>query len=155
VDLKSLSKAYDKTFGVIQAHKDKTTEFVGQGLQATEVTGSCYLFSYANGRSPAMNKDHHELTEGVPTDLAIGVLGHVVAFFGGASQYGEHLHNLSDGALASWSARMGTAQGSKARLKAGSSQKQATPGAFPPYTAYEGAGNVAGFTPAPQYQGVG
>jgi hypothetical protein len=55
---------------------------------------------------------------GVPLGLALGFAGHAAAFFDLAGKYGEHLHNVSNGAIAGWLAMWGAGQGMQMRQKA-------------------------------------
>ena len=56
---------------------------------------------------------------GIPLGLAVGAVGHTLAFFGLAGRFDEHVHNVSDGALAGWATMWGAGQGRLMRERAG------------------------------------
>jgi hypothetical protein len=83
---------------------------------------------------------------GIPIGLALGAFGHAVAFFGFAGRYGEHVHNVSDGALAGWLTLWGAGQGTQMRLNAG--------GPAGPTTSGVSTGACAGCAPKQMAQGA-
>ena len=56
---------------------------------------------------------------GVPLGLALGALGHTLAFFGLAGRFENHVYNVSDGAIAGWATMWGAGQGRLMRERAG------------------------------------
>ena len=97
-------------------------EQAGQTVQTLEVNAAAFAFGFSRGYFAEPGKDLSIL--GIPLDLASGIAGHGLALFGGLGKYGEDFHNLSDGALASYSTTLGLKLGVEQRDKA-----PATPGA--------------------------
>ena len=56
---------------------------------------------------------------GIPLGLVLGALGHGINAFGLAGKYGDHVANVSNGAIAGWIALWGAGQGAQMRARAG------------------------------------
>jgi hypothetical protein len=98
--------------------KDRAEQIMGGAISGLEVGSSAFLLSYLNGRAPAVGKDHHEVISGVPTDLSIAIAGHLLAAFGMFGRFGEHAHNVANGGVGTYAARMGYKMGVDNRIKA-------------------------------------
>lgn len=113
---------YNSLKGRVERIKEKGEEAIGQGLQLVEVGGTAFGFSYLNARNGKPDPKHPGILRlqvmGVDADLGAAFGLHVLAFLGGAGKYGEHAHNIADGAAASYLSRLGTELGSDARTKA-------------------------------------
>jgi hypothetical protein len=99
---------------------------------------------------------------GIPIGLALGALGHAAAFFGVTGRFSDHIHNLSDGAIAGWVALWGAAQGGQMRQQASETgggtvvagappQATAQPNAAPPQLTQ---GNVNRFLTEAELQAI-
>jgi len=78
-----------------------------------EVSGTAFGMAYARGR---YGDEKNELNVGgVPVGLITGVGGHLLGFIGVFGQYGEHVHNIGDGALAEYVANLGNKIGTEHR----------------------------------------
>jgi len=109
--------------------KDRAETIMGGAVSGLEVGSSAFLLSYLNGRAPAVGKDHNEVIDGLPTDLSVAIAGHLLAAFGMFGRFGEHVHNLANGGIGSYAARMGYKMGVDNRIKA-IAPKQSTQGAL-------------------------
>lgn len=94
---------------------DKSEKSVlGRLLQTGEVIAGAAAVGVASGRFGPLNLPN----TAVPLDAVGGVGGHLLAFWldGPAS---SHIHNLSNGVLAGYFAKVGVGWGAKLRTKAG------------------------------------
>lgn len=99
--------------------REETTAAVAQALQAVEVSGTAFGLAYARGR---FGDEEGELAVmGMPVGLLAGIGGHAVAFLGIAGEYSEHIHNISDGALAEYAVQQGQSIGMQHKIEAESS----------------------------------
>lgn len=121
--LSRLAHKYNLAEGKIAKIKEKTEETMGAVLQTAEVLGAGSALSYANGRYgepeagdllPVWMVPKTKL----PVSLAAGAALHLAAFAGLAGKYGEHAHNLGDGALLSYLAPKAMSMGAKAKALA-------------------------------------
>lgn len=147
-DVRELAHKYLRMKDHAAKVREKTEEAIGKTVEAAEVTGSAFAFGFLNGYSPAQGLDHHELAKGVPTDLAVGFVLHLLGFFGAAGKHSDHAHALANGGLASWGVRAGQKMGNDRRARAAAGSPPATRGAFAPQRPAWGAGF------APQYARV-
>lgn len=84
--------------------KEKAEEMAGQVLQTVEVAGSAFALGYARGR---LSEGGEWKMAGVDPELLAGVAFHGLGFLGLFGKYGEHVHNVGDGALAAYAAMKG------------------------------------------------
>lgn len=119
MDLRAAAHKYLKLREHGEKMKAKTEEAIGETVHAVVTTGSAFGFGFLNGYSPAPGQDHHELAQGIPTDAAMGVVFHFLAFFGAAGKYSGYSHSLGNGGLASWGNRMGQKMGAQRRMTSG------------------------------------
>lgn len=98
----------------IQKYKAGGEQVTGQLVQTLEVSAGALAVGVASGRFGALQIQGTP----VPLDLAGGILGHALGFFGLAGKYSEHLHNFSDGVLAGYIAKWGIGFGTEMRRKA-------------------------------------
>jgi hypothetical protein len=96
---------------------DRGENITGEIVKGAEVLGSSFLTAYANGYYASANTDHAEITTGVPADITVGVGLLALGLMGFAGKFSDTLCNLGTGALAAYSARLGTNWGAQARLK--------------------------------------
>lgn len=130
--------------------REQSTEAVGTVLQTAEVAGACGALSWVNGRygAPDGTKQANgaplKQVMGMPVDLGTAVVLHGLSFTGMLGKQKEHGHNLGDGALACYVARVATGMGEKAKQKAliGQSQAQATAARTAGVGAWQYAGGV-------------
>ena len=74
-------------------------------VAAAEVGGTAFALGVVNGRygSPEIL--------GIPADLGIGIAAHILGFM--TDEGGDHIHNIANGALASYLSSLGTGIGQK------------------------------------------
>lgn len=117
--VKELAAKWKSATNKLASIREASNEAIGQTLQAVEVGATAFGLDYANERWGKADKpgDDPELkVMGFPADaVGAGVL-HVGSFILGG-KYAEHGHNLADGALACFTARLGRAMGRDARAK--------------------------------------
>ena len=106
----SLIKQISSLKSRVSNTKEKMEEAIGQVVQTIEVGSTAVGFGVINGRWGGV-----ELV-GVPLDLITGGVFHLIGLFGVAP---DHMHNLGDGALASWLTTLGAGIGDEMRQKAG------------------------------------
>jgi hypothetical protein len=120
----------------IQRYRQGGERVTGQLVQTLEVGAGALAVGVASGRFGALNIAGSP----IPLDLAGGILGHALGFFGLAGKYGEHLHNFSDGVLAGYLTKWGIGFGTELRRKAGQ----------PPVMTVAGTEDIIGYAPAAQ-----
>jgi len=99
----------------LERHQARGEHMVGQASQSLEVVSGALAAGVLAGRYGTIALGP------VPVDLAAGLAGHILGFAGVAGKYAEHLHNFSDGFLASWAVKMGVGLGTTWRIKSGQS----------------------------------
>lgn len=99
---------------------EKSEETIGQVIQSAEIQASAFTAGVVKGRFGSIE------IVGVPADLGAAVGGHVLAFFGGG-KYKEHIHNLSDGVLASYMTALGAGIGARMAVEAARAAGTAAP----------------------------
>jgi hypothetical protein len=115
LSIATLRKAADRYQGMqkrVAAIREEAKEKVMVVVQTAEVNTAAFAFGVINGRWA-----RPELV-GVPVDALAGVALHAAGFIVD-NDAGKHMHNLGDGALASYSASLGTGIGAKMRSEAG------------------------------------
>ena len=110
--VRDLATRYQGMQKRVQTIKADAEEKVMVVVQTAEVSTAAFAFGLVNGR---WNRPE---VVGVPVDALAGMGFHVLGFF--IDKGGEHMHNLGDGALASYLASLGMGVGAKMRLEAGS-----------------------------------
>ncbi len=98
---RGLGAAGEKSFGEIL----KTIETVGAGA----------AMGYMNAKLCKPGRNAMEIG-GVPVDLALGVVGNVIALSSYLGEYSEHAHNLANGALCAYGVRLAMMWGADARV---------------------------------------
>lgn len=106
-NLETLESKYVNAQNRIKRVKEEAAETVMTVVRSTEVSGMAFALGVINGRWSRPE------VLGVPVDLGLGLAGHTVGFLMGTSDGGTHLHNLADGALASYLSTLGVGIGSK------------------------------------------
>ena len=98
---KKLSTARNKITNIKKEAQDAAMTVVA----AAEVGGVAFALGVVNGRygSPEVM--------GIPADLGVGIAAHILGFM--VDEGGEHLHNMGNGALASYLSSLGTGIGQK------------------------------------------
>jgi hypothetical protein len=81
-------------------------------VQTFEIQTGAFAFGVINGRWARPE------VVGIPVDALTGIGLHVAGFLVDSAG-GKHMHNLGDGALASYTAGLGTGIGAKMRAEAG------------------------------------
>lgn len=100
----------------ISRYREGGERVTGQLVQTLEVGAGALAVGVASGRYGALQIAG---SAPIPLDLAGGIAGHALAFFGLAGKYSEHLHNFSDGVLAGYLTKWGIGFGTEMRRKAG------------------------------------
>lgn len=108
--VQDLKARYDGMQKRIQNVKKEAQEKVMVVVQTAEVSTAAFAFGLVNGR---YNRPE---VVGVPCDALAGMLFHAAGFLVD-TEAGSHMHNLGDGALASYVASLGTGVGAKMRLE--------------------------------------
>lgn len=122
---------------------------VGQLTQSLAVGAGAFGVGVLSGRYGAL----HINGSSIPLDLAAGLTGHALGFFGIAGKYSEHLHNFSDGVLSAWLTKLGVGVGAKMAMDAGKPAPPVTAGAprlatgFQPSTRQNHRDSIAGRAP--------
>lgn len=116
--LEKLRRRYQSVQSRLTRVRENMDEQMGHLMQTTEVSLASFGMGLVNGRF--VNEDGSRGVEvlGVPLDLGAGIGLHAAAFLGVSRQYGEHLHNLADGALAAYLTTTGMGVGDRMRKQA-------------------------------------
>ena len=109
--VKDLATRYQGMQKRVQNIKAEAEEKVMIVVQTAEIGTSAFAFGLVNGR---WNRPEFL---GVPVDAFAGLALHAAGFMVD-SNAGSHMHNLGDGALASYVASLGMGVGAKMRLEA-------------------------------------
>lgn len=120
--LESLQRQASNATARVKRIKAEAQELVNTATQTVEVGVAAFGMGLVNGRysSPEV--------VGIPMDLAASGVLHVVGFLvddGGS----KHLHNMGDGALASYLSALGAGIGRKMLTESRASDAAVTPGA--------------------------
>lgn len=116
--------------------RERSQEAIGQVVQTLEVGIVSFGFGFARGRWGGVD------VVGVPADLGAGILAHLGGYMGFGGKNAEHLHNLGDGALASYLNTLGAGIGVDMANKAGQPAK----------TGYEQTGGPPQLGPGGEWQ---
>jgi len=137
--LSEMRSVTERAMARVKQIKEKTTEAMGQVVQTVEVGVAAFGFALARGRF----EDKEGLNVvGVPVDLGVGVLAHVLGFMGAAGKYDEHLHNFGDGALACYLTVLGGGIGRDMKVKADGGTRGAGG------TSFRGDEDTSGYLPS-------
>lgn len=122
-----LSEMRDKAMRAISRARgivEKSEGVIAHAVQTVEVGGGAFACGVAKGRYGSVE------VLGLPVDLLAGAGGHLLGFLGGG-KYAEHIHNLSDGALASYLTTLGQGVGADwlRSHNAQAARERAAPGA--------------------------
>lgn len=98
-----LMDSHRRAWGRVHSIEKKDKNIKETTFQAVEVSAMALGFGFVRGR---WKGDMY----GIPVDLAGGVVLHAAGLFGGP-KYANHLHNLGDGALASFFTTLGAGLG--------------------------------------------
>jgi hypothetical protein len=90
----------------------KGETLVQQTVQTAMISGTAFGFGVLGGHSGAID------VLGVPVDVGAGVLIHVAALAGLAGKWDKAAHDIADGALAAYFARLGARVGHNMARKA-------------------------------------
>jgi hypothetical protein len=96
----------------LERQKEQKKEWFAQGIALVEVGGAAFGFGLLQGRRGGMPEIPYI---GLSADLFTGLVLHLVGFMGWAGKYGDHAHNLGNGAIASWAVNQGALLGEKMR----------------------------------------
>lgn len=92
--------------------KEKAEELTQKVMDGATISGTAFLISYSNHRFRGSDGKPGIEILGVPIDLGIGIGGHLMGLFMGG-QYANAMHNVGNGALASYLTTMGSGLGTK------------------------------------------
>lgn len=92
---------------------DKVKDVSKVAVRTSEVAVVAAGFGYIQGRFGPKKVGP------IPLDLLLGGAGHIVGFMELAGEFTPHLHNLADGAIASFANTWGRGLGREGRAKAG------------------------------------
>lgn len=98
-------------------YKDKADSVVERGVRMVEIGGAAFAWGVAKGKTGGID------FLGVPLDLWAGLGLNALGFVGVGGHYGDHLHNLGNGSLASFMTTLGAQIGDDWRLKGGGQKK--------------------------------
>lgn len=99
----------------LERQKEQKKEWFAQGIAIVEVGGTAFGFGLLQGRRGGMPEIPYI---GLSADLFTGLVLHLVGFMGWAGKYGDHVHNIGNGAIASWAVNQGALFGEKMRKEA-------------------------------------
>lgn len=109
----------------LERQKEQKKEWFAQGIALVEVGGAAFGFGLLQGRRGGMPEIPYI---GLSADLFTGLVLHLVGFMGWAGKYGDHAHNLGNGAIASWAVNQGALLGEKMRKESETGAPAATTG---------------------------
>jgi hypothetical protein len=91
-------------------------ETIERIVQTSEVCGAAFGMGFVDARWAKMTPQGIRPPElvGVPVSLMVGLGLHVAGFAKLAGRASEHLHNIADGTIATYFARLGSTTGSQA-----------------------------------------
>lgn len=130
-DLEELKQKADRAMAKVRGMRDKAESMTMQLVQTMEVGGTAFGFGILQGRTGGVE------VIGVPVDLGAAFLLHLGGYVGAAGEASSHLHNIGDGAAASYLNTLGVGIGARMRSeaeRAGGGTAAATPGATPAST---------------------
>lgn len=110
-DLMNIANRAERLKKTTEAVKHKMEKGLRQVVRTTE------LNAVAFGSSVLKGKMGEIVVMGVPLELGLGLGGHLLGFFGIGGSMNQHLHNIADGALVSWTVGRGIAIGHSMRSK--------------------------------------
>lgn len=116
-EVKNALATKDRLMAQVANLRERSQEAIGQVVQTLEVSIVSFGFGFGRGRWGSVD------VVGVPADLGVGVLTHIAGFMGLGGKNAEHLHNLGDGALASYFNTLGSSIGVDMANKAGTPAK--------------------------------
>jgi len=115
--LENLESKYQATKKQVARIREEAAESVMTVVRSAEIQSTAFAMGVVNGRW-----GRPELL-GVPVDLLMGLTGHTLGFVIG-EEAGPHLHNLADGALASYVTTLGVGIGQKMLQESQASAQQ-------------------------------
>lgn len=86
--------------------REKATAVAGQALQSVEIAGTGLALGYARGRLADPQSGDWKVA-GVDPEILVAAAGHGFGFLGFFGKYGEHVHNVADGALCAYAVMKG------------------------------------------------
>lgn len=103
----------------MESTRNRTAAAVGTVVQAVEITGTAAFMAWLRHRmdDPATGRNEFQVL-GIDPELLVGLGGHVATIFGLTGRWGEHVDNVSDGALAAFVYPIAAAAGTQARQRA-------------------------------------
>lgn len=110
--LRSLSHLATRTVGI----KGHASRVAGEAIKEALVAGTAFGASFANARYGSGGA--YEI-QGVPADLAGGLLISALSFADVLGKYDEFGHAVGSGLLAAYASRLGAKHGAEAKLAAG------------------------------------
>lgn len=108
----ALSNRFTKSGAAAAASGEKS---FGEILKTIETVGAGAAMGYMNTKYCKPGRNAMEIG-GVPVDLALGVVGNVIALSSYLGEYSEHAHNLSNGLLCAYGVRLAMMWGADARV---------------------------------------
>jgi hypothetical protein len=97
-----------------KAVREKGEGILDQGIRSVEIGGTAFAFGYLQGR---YGKDGGVTIGPVPIELAVAIAGHGAGFLRLGGKHSYHLHNVADGALATYASTLGRGIGKAAAKK--------------------------------------
>lgn len=111
-DLEDLKQKADRAMAKVRGMRDKAESMTMQLVQTMEVGGTAFGFGILQGRTGGVE------VIGVPVDLGAAFLLHLGGYVGAAGEASTHLHNIGDGAAASYLNTLGVGIGARMRSEA-------------------------------------
>ncbi|MDX2088357.1 MAG: hypothetical protein SFX73_10930 [Kofleriaceae bacterium] len=134
--IESMTRQLESAKARAASLRESGEKAVERVVRTGEVVGTAGMFGVLNGRTGGVQ------LLGVPLDLASGVALHAFGLLGGAGRHSDHVHNMADGALASFAVSLGTEVGARMRREALAARTGV--GTFPAQAGPTGGGAASG-----------
>jgi len=112
-DLHFAHGAASRALARLGSYREKGTVVTQQVVQSVMVSAGAFGFSWLSGYAGTVD------VLGVPIDLGSGILLQLAGFSGLAGHWSKVLHDVGDGALAAYFAKLGARTGNDMRRKSG------------------------------------
>lgn len=100
----------------LKGMKEKAADAAGRVVQTMTIGGVSFGFGVVHGRFVDEQGNRGIEFVGIPLELFVGGVSHLLGFVGGM-KYADHLHNLGNGAIASYATMAGVGVGERMRLR--------------------------------------
>ena len=114
-DIEDLYPTMRETHDIIESKRDPERPMANKILTGLEVGVGALGVGMLAGRLGTTQIGN----SGIPLGLVLGAVGHGINAFGLAGKYGDHVANVSNGAIAGWATLWAAGQGAQMRQRAG------------------------------------